>query len=72
MTTIDIIKQITSEKERQKRHPTHALFNEVLKVAETLYPISAKEIVETDIADLEKQGIVETGQTLNDIYIRLI
>ncbi|MFV0392426.1 MAG: hypothetical protein ACK5KP_11185 [Paludibacteraceae bacterium] len=71
MQTIEIIKQITADKTKQKRHPTHALFYEVLRIAESYYPVSAKEIIQADIKELEKDGIIETGPTQNDTYIRL-
>lgn len=72
MTTIDIIRQIKSEKERQKRHPTYALFYEVLKVAETIYPMLAKEIITDEINELETKGVITTGPTINDIYIEIL
>jgi hypothetical protein len=45
MTLIEIINQIEADKIARHIEPHYAVKMEVIKIAETIYPIQAKEII---------------------------
>lgn len=61
-----VVGEIGREKEEAHRFPTHVLFIE-LKNRTKLPEADLREVLE----DLEEREIIETGRTLNDIFIAL-
>lgn len=72
MTTLEIINQIEADKIKQRIWPDHALKIEVIKVAQRMKMIFAKEVIESELIELEKAGKIRTGRTLNDNYIKVL
>lgn len=58
--TIEIIAEITSEKIKNNRYPTHATHIEVMR--------RNKESV-IELKELEQAGKIKYGRTINDRYI---
>lgn len=69
MTAFEIINQIEADKVANHRKPKEALKIEVIKIAQAMGMAFAKEIMEAEITELERQGKVILGETLNDNYI---
>lgn len=72
MTTLEIINQIEADKTRQHIFPEHARKIEVIKAAQAMGLNSAKEIIESELTELEKAGKIIIGETLNDNYIKVL
>lgn len=72
MTTLEIINQIEADKIRQHIWPDHACKLEVIKVAQQMNMIFAKEVIESELIELEKAGKIRTGRTLNANYIKVL
>ncbi len=72
MTTLEIINQIESDKIRRHIYPEHACKIEVIKAAQAMKMIFAKEIIESELIELEKAGKIKIGDTLNDKYIKVL
>ena len=71
MTILEIINQIEADKKANCIELTHALKLEVIKFAQSISIDHAKERIEVEIIELEEQGKIKLGETLNDNYIIL-
>ena len=72
MTTLEIINMIEADKIRRHIYPDHACKIEVIKAAQAMKMIFAKEIIESELTELEKSGKIRIGETLNDNYIKVL
>lgn len=72
MTTLEIINQIEADKTSKHIFPEYACKIEVIKAAQAMGLNSAKEIIESELTELEKAGKIRTGRTLNDNYIKVL
>ena len=72
MTAIEIINQIEADKKARKIERSYALKLEVIKKAQSMGMAFANEIIEAEIIELERQGKIVLGKTLNDNYITVL
>lgn len=72
MTTLEIINQIESDKIRRHVYPDHALVIEVIIAAQKAEMLFAKEIIESELNELQRVGKIRIGETLNDKYIKVL
>lgn len=60
---MDIILQIMEEKKERKITPYHALIQEV---------INRKPEAKEELEEMERNGVIQTGDTINSRYIRIV
>ena len=72
MTAIEIINQIEADKKARCIERSYALKLEVIKIAQSMGMAFANEIIEAEIIELERQGKIILGKTLNDNYITVL
>ena len=65
---LDIVSRVRDEKREKRRFPDFCLETELSR---HLGPITREEARET-LKELESEGIVRTGPTINDRYIEIV
>ena len=59
---LQVIKSIEAHKSNAGIHPTHALYSDVTKAA---------GITNEHLDEMERQGLIRTGNTINSRYIHI-
>lgn len=72
MKIIEIINKIEAEKKERNTYPHYALVFEVMQIAYKHFPAGTGEIVKQELEELQKQGVIKLGQTINDNYITIL
>lgn len=66
MDIVEIINQIEADKISKRIIPSHALYTEIVGI------VKDRKLVNTMLRNLKDQCKIETGQTINDVFVKLI